>query len=192
MKHLKLLALFGALAVGVTAQVQYTNIRDTLSSGIQGQMLNGSIDITWQAFNYDGYMVAQGRKSAVPIANGVINFSLAANDHNGIYPAVYAVTIRSGGVTQTSFWQVPTMPSDRCASAMFCTVKEVTVYQPGPNVFLNFGPLADGQYCMDVVKNTILSITSMCGGGGAEVSWSVLTSQQWTELTSTQWASLTP
>jgi hypothetical protein len=193
MKHLKLFALLGALATLASAQVSYTTIQDMLVPGFNGAPVNGNIDFSWTAFDYGGAPIAAGN-SRYTVTAGVVNVRLVANDQNGVTPAYYKVTTKIGGTAQTSFWQVPTLPSTRCVASSYCTIKEVTVYPPGPDVTLNFGMLMDGIYCMTVEHETILSITASCSGSGTSgaISWVVMTSSQWAALTASEWQALTP
>lgn len=125
----RLAAAAAAMAAITSAQPALTNIQDTLYLA-NGSRFNGTLSISYSAFQAGDTSNIATANLTVPIVNGVLQVQLVPTT-TASAGAQYNVTYNSGGVNQfTQVWAVP--PSTVTLSLRDVLVSQGTVVGPAP------------------------------------------------------------
>jgi hypothetical protein len=167
------LVLFLASALVCLAQPSLTTIKDTLYN-VDGTRMNGDLVVINAQFSVSGTTVI-GASRTIPVVNGVVNFALTPTDF--ATPAVaYNVKTITGGVTTSTVWAVPTLPSSICPAGT-CTVAQITImFSPGVSAMLNVWQIAAGASTPGQFVCNVAGIMGFCNApSGSGGTWGSIT-----------------
>jgi hypothetical protein len=163
-------SLFALLTCSVAlAQPAYTTVSDTFQPAAGGAPINGTVTISWTEFTYGAYTIPQSPAAGqvYQIVNNSVNIPLVPTDMSAA-TVTYKAVIAVGGNSVTTYWSVPTLPSDTCVSGTSCTVQEVTVaFPPGAPFVINPSQISAGSSTAGQVLCNVAGIIGFCNASSS-------------------------